>query len=67
MSYQGWKNYETWCINLWLDNDEGLYNTYREQAKDIVSQHTSEDDDGNQVWTEDDSKEKGQQRRGLMA
>ena len=22
MSYNGWENYETWCVNLWLRNDE---------------------------------------------
>lgn len=20
--YNGWKNYETWCCNLWIDNEE---------------------------------------------
>lgn len=25
MSYQGWTNYETWAVSLWLDNDKGLY------------------------------------------
>lgn len=25
MSYQGWKNYPTWAVALWLDNDRGLY------------------------------------------
>jgi hypothetical protein len=24
--YNGWTNYETWCVALWLDNDEYLQN-----------------------------------------
>jgi len=26
--YNGWSNYETWCANLWLSNDEVTYNKY---------------------------------------
>ena len=29
MAYNGWKNYETWNVALWIDNDEG---TYRERC-----------------------------------
>ena len=23
--YNGWTNYETWCVKLWIDSDEGFY------------------------------------------
>jgi hypothetical protein len=24
-SYNGWENYETWNVALWINNEEGLY------------------------------------------
>lgn len=28
--YNGWRNYPTWAVNLWLSNDEDTYNVTRE-------------------------------------
>ena len=39
MSFQGWTNYETWAVDLWLDNDEGLYHEMRELARRVRGKH----------------------------
>lgn len=31
--YNGWANWETWVVNLWLANDEGLYRSTLEAMK----------------------------------
>lgn len=31
MTYQGWKNYETWNVALWINNDQSLYNAMRDK------------------------------------
>jgi hypothetical protein len=33
MSYNGWTNYETWCMALWIDNDEDSYCYSRELVR----------------------------------
>jgi hypothetical protein len=34
-SYNGWSNYETWLVGLWIDNNEGDYNYWIETAEGI--------------------------------
>ena len=43
--HNGWTNYETWCVNLWIDNDEYLSGEFAEWAREELDEAT-EDDDG---------------------
>jgi hypothetical protein len=40
--YNGWTNYETWVVNLWMDNEEGTYDYWREVAEDIYNNEAEE-------------------------
>lgn len=34
--YNGYTNYETWAVSLWIDNNQGLYNDVQELARENV-------------------------------
>lgn len=50
-SYNGWENYETWNVALWIQNDEGLYNLAGEAGSyqdfvELVSEFMTQTPDG---------------------
>src|SRR5687768_3420585 len=37
--YNGWSNYETWAVALWLDNERGTYEFWRDRAREASAEN----------------------------
>ncbi len=42
MSYNGYTNYETWVVNLWMDNEEGSHDYWVRMARYIYENEAEE-------------------------
>lgn len=40
-TYNGWANYETWCVNLWLENEQSTSDHWRETGQEIWAESTA--------------------------
>ena len=49
--YNGWTNYETWAIGLWIDNDQATYSYWRREAKRHARQAPEDDLVKHCAWT----------------
>jgi hypothetical protein len=52
MSYNGWKNYETWNVKLWIDNDQGSQQHWQSRGEELIKDETEEDRTDEQIRDE---------------
>lgn len=51
-TFEGWKNYPTWAVNLWLSNDELLYREALERAENEMQEARLDDNVAlHEIWT----------------
>lgn len=55
MAYNGWKNFETWNMVLWLDSGRGSHEYWQERAEACwdQAQHASQVASG--IWTREEA------------
>ena len=59
ISYNGWANYKTWNVSLWIQNDEGLYEVSQncdsyEELLDVLYSHGSKETPDGVKWDDPD-------------
>jgi len=52
----GWDNYETWAVNMWLTNEQGIYNFCRGHARRAVRDAPECEQVREGIWTADEAK-----------
>jgi hypothetical protein len=50
-TYNGWANYPTWCVNLWLANEEPLYRETLDLATTAVTVAPTDESVADGIWT----------------
>ncbi len=51
-TYNGWTNYETWAVGLWIDNEQGSHTHWREQASQHFEEAAEEETPHESLWSQ---------------
>lgn len=46
-TYNGWRNYETWVVKLWMDNEQPSYEYWLERVEENIKSATRHGADSN--------------------
>jgi len=50
-TYNGWKNYPTWAVALWIDNERDTYEKSRGVARNIRAIAPQDENVASGIWT----------------
>jgi uncharacterized protein YaeQ len=53
--YNGWKNYETWAVALWIDNEQPTQEQARQWASECREAGAEHDNVASGVWTPEEA------------
>ena len=55
-TYNGWINYETWCVHLWLTSEQRIDRHCRSLAREAVQAASDCEQVREEIWTEADAR-----------
>lgn len=65
--YNGWTNYETWNVKLWLDNEEGDYRYWKDAAETAYREALDDEAEDSETPTAEETQDAIDEAVGNLA